>query len=89
MKYTHLESLFIHIWHLHIYLICIHIHILHVHIHLICTHIFDVYTYTHLKCTHTFDLYIHTYGPFPRRWDSKWSLEYKTKSSMFITGVFS
>ena len=27
--------------------------------------------------------------PFPRRWDSKWSSECTTKSSMVITGLFS
>jgi len=29
------------------------------------------------------------YSSFPRGWNSKWSSEYKTKSSMFITGSFS
>ena len=28
------------------------------------------------------------YSPFPRRWDSKWSLEYKQKSSMVVPGLF-
>ena len=31
----------------------------------------------------------HTYSPFPRRRDSKWSSECKTKFSMVITGLFS
>ena len=34
-------------------------------------------------------IYLVYYSPFPKRWDSKWSSEWKLKSSMVIIGLFS
>ena len=47
------------------------------------------YVFSRRTVLFRFSLDVSWYSPFPRRWDSKWSSECKSKSSMVIPGLFS